>query len=70
MGILFETKARKQQKWKADQSFFYTQAVLRIRDVYPGSQIQGQKESRIRIRILIKEFKYFNPKLVSKLSEI
>jgi hypothetical protein len=32
--------------------------VLRIRDVYPGS------------RIRIKEFKYFYPKIVSKLSEI
>jgi hypothetical protein len=38
-------------------------------DVNPGSwiqfitsQIQGQKDSRIRIRIGIKEFKYFNPK--------
>ncbi len=35
---------------------------------HSGSQIQGQKDSRIRIRI--KEFKYFNPKIVSKLSEI
>jgi hypothetical protein len=35
-------------------------AVLPIRDVYPGS----------RIRIRTKEFKYFNPKIVSKLSEI
>ncbi len=41
---------------------------LRIRDVYSGSEfffhtgswIQGQKDSRIRIHI--KEFKYFNPK--------
>jgi hypothetical protein len=46
--------------------------MLRIRDVYPGSKffpfrIQGQKDSRIRI----KELKYFNPKkTVSKLSEI
>ncbi len=52
--------------------------MLQIRDVYPGSEffpirdtrsrIQGQKDSRIRIRM--KEFKYFNPKIVSKLSEI
>jgi hypothetical protein len=47
-------------------------AVLRIRDVYPGSEffypgsrIQGQKDSGSRIRIRTKEFKYgtyFNPK--------
>jgi hypothetical protein len=42
-------------------------AVLRIRDVYPGSEffpsrIPGQKDSRIWIRIRIKEFNYFNPK--------
>jgi|688.fasta_scaffold576654_1 hypothetical protein len=48
-------------------------AVLRIRDVYPGSEffpfrIQGQEDSRIRVRI--KEYKYFNPKNVYKLSEI
>jgi hypothetical protein len=47
--------------------------VLRIRDVYPGSEffpfrIQGQEDSRIRVRI--KEYKYFNPKNVYKLSEI
>jgi hypothetical protein len=40
-------------------------AVLRIRDVYPGSEyfpsrIQGLKDSRIRIRI--KEFKYIKQK--------
>ncbi len=36
----------------------------------PGclSRIQGQKYSRIRIRI--KKFKYLNPKIVSKFSEI
>jgi hypothetical protein len=50
-----------------------TLTVLRIRDVLPGSPIQGQKESRIRIRI--KEFKYFNlsilsQKIVSTLSKI
>ncbi len=40
---------------------FYLRAVLRISNAYPGS----------RIRIRIKEFKYFNPKkIVSKLSEI
>jgi hypothetical protein len=45
-------------------------AVLRIRDVYPGSQIRiftrpGSRVKKIpgsRIRIRIKEFKYFNPK--------
>jgi hypothetical protein len=26
---------------------------------HPGSRIQGQKDSRARIRIYIKEFKYF-----------
>jgi hypothetical protein len=35
--------------------------VLRIHDVYFGSRIQGQKDSRSRIRIRIKEFKYFQP---------
>jgi hypothetical protein len=39
--------------------------MLRIRDVYPGSEvfssrIPDQEDSRIRIRI--KEFKYFNTK--------
>jgi hypothetical protein len=60
-------------------------AVLRIRDVHPGSRIrifsipdsgseffpsliQDQKDFRIRIRI--KEFKYFNQKIVPKLLEI
>jgi hypothetical protein len=46
-------------------------AVLRVRDVYPGSelylsQIQGQKDSRIRIQ----EFRYFNPTNCFKLLEI
>jgi hypothetical protein len=35
---------------------------------HPGSRIQGQKNLWSRIRI--KEFKYFNPKIVSKLSKI
>jgi hypothetical protein len=42
-------------------------AVLRIPDpnfFHRGSRIQGQKDSRIRIRIRIKEFNYFNPKNV------
>ncbi len=39
--------------------------MLRIRDFYTGSQYFP---SRIRIRI--KGFKYFNQKIVSKLSEI
>ncbi len=35
MEILFETKARRQQKLKDDQSFFlFMQALLRIRDVF------------------------------------
>ncbi len=54
----------------------HKKAVLRIRDVYPGSRIrifpariQGHKDSGSRIRI--KEFKYFlTQKIVSKLSEI
>jgi hypothetical protein len=29
---------------------------------HPGSRIQGQKDSGSRIRIRIKEFKYFYPK--------
>jgi hypothetical protein len=32
-------------------------SVLRIRNVYPGSRIQGQKDSGSRIRV--NEFKYF-----------
>jgi hypothetical protein len=49
--------------------------MLRIRDVYPGSEffpsrVQGQKDSLIQICIRFKEFKYLNPKIVSKLSEI
>jgi hypothetical protein len=36
--------------------------VLRIRNAYPGSRIQGQKDSGSRIPIRIKEFKYFEPK--------
>jgi hypothetical protein len=49
--------------------------VLRIRDVIPDpnffpSRIQGQRDSRIRIRIRIKEFRYFSPKNRSKVSEI
>jgi hypothetical protein len=35
-------------------------AVLRIRDVYPGSRIKKISGSRISIRI--EEFKYLNPK--------
>jgi hypothetical protein len=54
----------------------HKKAVLRIRDVYPGSRIrifpariQGHKGSGSRIRI--KELKYFlTQKIVSKLSEI
>jgi hypothetical protein len=49
--------------------------VLRFRDVYlgsdffhPGSRIQGQKDLGSRIRI--KELKFSNPKIVSKLSKI
>ncbi len=39
---------------------------------HPGSRIHGQKISGswIWMRIPIKEFRYFNPKIVSKLSEI
>jgi hypothetical protein len=40
-------------------------AVLRIPDVYPGSEFYP---SGYRIRT--KELKYFKPKIVSKLSEI
>jgi hypothetical protein len=49
--------------------------VLRIRDIYPGSEfffpfrIQGQNDSGSRIRIYIKEFKY-TQNIVYKLSGI
>ncbi len=49
-------------------------AVLRIRDVYPVSRILFFYPSRIRIFFhpvsASKIFKYFNPNIVSKLSEI
>jgi hypothetical protein len=55
--------------------------VMGIRDVYPGdpgseffhpgSRIQVHKDSGSRIRISIKEFKYFlTQKIVSRLSEL
>jgi hypothetical protein len=56
-------------------------SVLRIRDAYPGSRIRifaipdaGSRLIKILdpgslIRGRIKEFRYFNPKIVSKLSE-
>jgi hypothetical protein len=61
-----------------DRKTFYPPCplpVLRIRDVYPGSEflpyrIQGQKDSGSRIRIRIKEFRYFNPKIVSEVAKI
>jgi hypothetical protein len=37
---------------------------------YPGTRVKKIPGSWIWIRIRIKEFKYFNPKMVSKLSEI
>jgi hypothetical protein len=37
--------------------------VLRILDVYPGFRIQGQKDSRIRICIRIKELSILTLKL-------
>jgi hypothetical protein len=40
------------------------QPMLRFRDVHPGSQIRIFHPGS---RIHIKEFKYFNPKMVSKL---
>jgi hypothetical protein len=43
------------------------QAVLRIRDVYPGCEFFSSPD---RYRIRIKDFKYLNPKIVSRLSEI
>ncbi len=55
-------------------------AVLQIQDVYPGSQIRifykpdpGSRIKKIsgsQIRIRKKEYKYFNPKIVYKLSKI
>jgi hypothetical protein len=46
--------------------------VVRIRDVYPRIRIFSIPDpgSQIQFRILVKKFKYFNPKMVSKLSEI
>ncbi len=49
--------------------------LMRIRDVYPGSEFfpfsKKIPDLGSRIRIRIKEFKYFNPEqIVSKLSEI
>jgi hypothetical protein len=54
--------------------------VLRIRGVYPGSEIfsipdpnffhPGSEFFPSRTRIHIKEFKYFNPKKIFKVSEI
>jgi hypothetical protein len=41
-------------------------SVLRIRDVYPGSRIRLFSNPDPGSRILIKEFKYFNPKLAKK----
>jgi hypothetical protein len=46
---------------------FSSHPVLRIGDVYPASEsfpsrIQDKKDSESRIRIRIKEFKYFEPK--------
>ncbi len=50
------------------------QLVLRIRDIYTGSEffsIPDQNFFHLGSQIRIKEFKYFNPpKMVSKLSEI
>ncbi len=48
------------QGWSLLFCFLSAFPMLRIRDVYPGSRIQGQKDfgSRIRIRIN-KKFKYF-----------
>ncbi len=40
--------------------------VLRIRDVYPGSRIQGQKHFGSLIKIHIKEFSIFIPKKLFK----
>ncbi len=44
--------------------------VLRIRDKHPGSRIPDPNCSNSGSRIRIKEFKYFNQKIVPKLSEI
>ncbi len=45
-------------------------ALLRIRDVYPGSQIPDSNFCQPGYLIGIEEFKYFNPQIVSLLSEI
>ncbi len=58
----------KSHSWTTRKNKYH--AVLRIRNVYPGSRIR----IRIRIfphpRIRIKEFKYLTQKIVSKLREI
>ncbi len=49
--------ARKKQKILVNK--YNYQSVLRIRDVYPGSQMQGQKIPDPGSGLRIKEFKYF-----------
>ncbi len=67
-----EASSYKTKKSMASSTFLVLASVLRIRVIYPRSEffpfrIQGQKDSRIRI----KECKYFNPiKIVSQLSEL
>jgi hypothetical protein len=59
---LIEGYQPQQQSQPQPQQDYQEQSVLRIPDVYPGSEFFP---SRIRIfpsRIAIKEFKYFNPK--------
>jgi hypothetical protein len=50
--------------WKYWVLNMYTKPIF----FHPGSQINCQKDSRIRIHI--KELKYSDPKIVSKLSKI
>jgi hypothetical protein len=60
-GAFILTEKKTQQELQSGH--FEKKSVLRIRDVYPGSEllhlgslIQGQKDSGSRIRIRIKEF--------------
>jgi hypothetical protein len=54
------------------RSYIHLKSVLRIRDVYPGSRIRlfsipDPGSELTPSRMLIKEFKYFNPKKIKKM---
>ncbi len=67
MMIIKPVKSRKENFYDKILRPFYT--VLRIRDDYPGSvffSIPDPNFFHPVSRIRIKEFRYFNPKMVSK----